>query len=230
MTIFTIASTKGGVGKSTFVLNLATVIQNSGKKVAILDADTQGTVSKWNKVREFIRQDDKQIPSLFVAAARGETLLEIANDKNQQGYIVLIDSPGVDDSNMRAALLRSDYIITTCPPSPVDLWEVETLINILKKLQSIQNRKVPLILVFNKVPPRYEQGSIKEAETFFKTNNIFPDCILNSCICERAAFKHSIKDGKGVIEYSPPDPKAIAEIKNCFRNIELFIENYKKSI
>ena len=67
-------------------------------------------------------------------------------------------------------------------------------------------------------------------ETFFKTNNIFPDCILNSCICERAAFKHSIKDGKGVIEYSPPDPKAIAEIKNCFRNIELFIENYKKSI
>lgn len=230
MAIFTIASTKGGVGKSTFILNLATVIQNSGKKVAILDADAQGTVSKWNKVREFIRQDDKQLPSLFVAAARGEALLEIANDKNQQGYIVLIDSPGVDDSNMRAALLRSDYIITTCPPSPVDLWEVETLINILKKLQSIQNRKIPLILAFNKVPPRYEQGSIKEAETFLKANNIFPDYILNSCICERAAFKHSIKDGKGVIEYSPPDPKAIAEIKSCFRKIELFIENYKKSI
>ena len=228
MTILTIASTKGGVGKSTFVLNLATVIQNSGKKVAILDADSQGTVSKWNKVREYMRQEDKQIPSIFVASARGEALLEIANDKNQQGYIVLIDSPGVDDINMRAALLRSDYIITTCPPSPVDLWEVETLMNILKKLQDIQNRKIPLMLIFNKVPPRYKEGSVREAENFFNTNNIYPDFVLPSCICERAAFKHSIKDGKGVIEYSPQDPKAIAEIKNCYRHIELFIESSKK--
>jgi chromosome partitioning protein len=230
MNIFTIASTKGGVGKSTFILNLATVIQNTGKKVAILDADAQGTVSKWNKVREYIRQDNEQLPSLFVASARGEALLEIAADKKQQGYTVLIDSAGVDDSNMRAALLRSDYVITTCPPSPVDLWEVETLLNILKKLRNIQNRKIPLILVFNKVPPRYQQGAIKEAQTFFDTNNIYPDYILPTCICERAAFKHSIKDGTGVIEYSPQDPKAIAEIKNCFKDIELFISSNKKLI
>ena len=225
MSIFTIASTKGGVGKSTFILNLATVIQNTGKKVAILDADAQGTVSKWNKVRDYIRQTDDQLAPLFVASARGETLLDIANDKNNQGYIVLIDSPGVDDNNMRAALLRSDYVITTCPPSSVDLWEVETLMNILKKLQEIQNRKIPLILVFNKVSPRHEQGAIREAKTFLESNNIYPDHILPSCICERAAFKHSIKDGKGVIEYSPADPKAILEIQNCFKNIKLFIES-----
>ena len=230
MSIFTIASTKGGVGKSTFILNLATVIQNSGKKVAILDADAQGTVSKWNNVREYIRQNDEQLSPLFVASARGETLLEIANDKNSQGYIVLIDSPGVDDSNMRAALLRSDYVITTCPPSSVDLWEVETLMNILKKLQSIQNRKIPLILLFNKVPPRHEHGAIKEAKAFFESNNIYPDHILPSCICERAAFKHSIKDGKGVIEYSPSDPKAILEIQNCFKNINLFLNSRTTNI
>lgn len=227
MYIFTIASTKGGVGKSTFILNLATVIQNSGKKVAILDADAQGTVSKWNKVREYIRQGDKQLPPLFVASARGEALLEIANDKKNQGYIVLIDSPGVDDSNMRSALLRSDFIITTCPTSPVDLWEVETLMNILKKLQNIQNRKIPLILVFNKVPSRHQEGSIREAKDFFESNNIYPDHILPTCICERAAFKHSIKDGTGVIEHSPPDPKAITEIKNCFKEIEILIQSYR---
>ncbi|MDC0865114.1 ParA family protein [Rickettsiaceae bacterium] len=84
MSIFTVASTKGGVGKSTFILNLATVIQNSGKKVAILDADAQGTVSKWNKVREYIRANDSLLPSLFVASARGEALLEIANDKKNK--------------------------------------------------------------------------------------------------------------------------------------------------
>ena len=54
MAIITIASTKGGVGKSTFILNLATVMLNHGKKVAILDADNQNTVSKWHKVREYV--------------------------------------------------------------------------------------------------------------------------------------------------------------------------------
>ena len=149
MNIITIASTKGGVGKSTFVLNLATVLLNQGKKVAVLDADSQGTVSKWSKVRDYMIDSGEKIPKLFVAGVRGEALLEIANDKKQQGYFVLIDSPGVDDTNMRISLLRSDIVITTCPTSAIDLWEIESLINILKKLQTIQNRKIPLVLLIN---------------------------------------------------------------------------------
>lgn len=231
MLIFTIASTKGGVGKSTFILNLATFIQSLGKKVAVLDADTQGTVNKWNKVREYIRNDSNDdIQPLFVASARGEVLLEIANDKKNQGYVVLIDSPGVDDSNMRGALLRSDYVITSCPPSPVDLWEVESLIDILKKLRNIQNRKIPLILFFNKVPPRHSDIVVKEANGFLKTNNINPDYIVPTYICERASLKHSIKDGRGVVEYSPTDQKAINEIKNCYNDIEKYIASTKYNI
>ena len=85
MYIITVASTKGGVGKSTVVLNLATVLLNQGKKVAVLDADSQGTVSKWAKVRDYMIDSGEKIPKLFVAGVRGEALLEIANDKKQQG-------------------------------------------------------------------------------------------------------------------------------------------------
>jgi chromosome partitioning protein len=219
MAIITIASTKGGVGKSTFILNLATVMLHHGKKVAILDADNQNTVSKWHKVREYVINAGERLTEIFVASARGESLLDIANDKSAQGYFVLIDSPGVDDSNMRGALLRSDYVITTCPPSAVDLWEVETLINILKKLQSAQNRRVPLILIFNKVPTRHATLALNEALTFFEQNNITPTYILNASIKDRVAFKNSIKDGKGVIESSPMDPKAVAEIEACYNEI-----------
>ena len=63
---------------------------------------------------------------------RGEALLEIANDKKQQGYFVLIDSPGVDDSNMRSSLLRSDIATTNCHTSAIDLWQIcESSINML---------------------------------------------------------------------------------------------------
>jgi chromosome partitioning protein len=225
MYIITIASTKGGVGKSTFVLNLATVLLNQGKKVAVLDADSQGTITKWSKVRDYMIEGGERINKLFVAGVRGEALLEIANDKKQQGYFVLIDSPGVDDSNMRSALLRSDMVITTCSTSAVDLWEIESLTNILKKLQSIQNRKIPLLLLYNKVPSIHSNLAIEEASTFFDQNNINPDYILKSVIKERVAFKHSIKSGRGVIECSPQDDKAIKEIENCTNEILAIIKN-----
>lgn len=219
MYIITVASTKGGVGKSTFVLNLATVLLNQGKKVAVLDADSQGTVSKWAKVRDYMIDSGEKIPKLFVAGVRGEALLEIANDKKQQGYFVLIDSPGVDDSNMRSSLLRSDIVVSTCPTSAIDLWEIESLINILKKLQTIQNRKIPLVLLFNKVPSIHSNLAVKEALDFFDQNNINPDYILKSIIKERVAFKHSIKSGRGVIECSPQDDKAINEIEEAANEI-----------
>lgn len=226
MYIITIASTKGGVGKSTFVLNLATVLLNQGNKVAVLDADSQGTVSKWSKVRDYMIDSGENISKLFVAGVRGEALLEIANDKKQQGYFVLIDSPGVDDSNMRSSLLRSDIVITTCPTSAIDLWEIESLIAILKKLQTVQSRKIPLILLFNKVPSIHSNLAIKESTDFFVQNNIIPDYILKSTIKERVAFKHSIKSGRGVIECSPRDEKAVNEIEECAKEIVAIIRQH----
>lgn len=227
MKIITIASTKGGVGKSTFVLNLATTLLKLGHKVAALDADMQGTLSKWSKVRSYSLEEGPKMIPLFVAGVHGEALLEIANDKKKQGYFVLIDSPGVDDANMRNALLRSDIVITISPPSAVDLWEVESLINILKRLKSIQSRPIPLFLVFNKVPARHTQSSINEAMSFFDQNNICPDFILRSVIKDRAVFKHSIKFGKGVVELFPQDEKATTEMVNCCNEIiEIINKNY----
>ena len=117
MCIITVSSTKGGVGKSTLSFNIATFLLSQGKKIAILDADTQGTLSKCSKVREYMIDQGVDLKSLFVAGVSSEALFEIANDKKQQGYIVLIDSPGADDINMRSALLRSDIILTPCSTS-----------------------------------------------------------------------------------------------------------------
>lgn len=215
MVLLTIASTKGGVGKSTFTINLATELMRLGHKVAVLDADPQNTISKWNKVREYMISQGENLQPLFVASAQGESLIEIALMKREQGYITLIDSPGVNDSSMRAALLRSDYVITPAPPSPVDLWEVETLIQVVKKLSDIQRRRIPIMLLFNKVPTGHNIKNVEESIKYIEEGNVLIDYIIKTEIKTRQAYQHSIKEGRGVVEYSPSDIKACDEIKRC---------------
>ena len=45
--VIVVGNLKGGSGKSTLVINLASALAEVGRRVAILDCDPQGTASAW---------------------------------------------------------------------------------------------------------------------------------------------------------------------------------------
>ena len=52
MNVITLASRKGGAGKSTLTAQLAAQAHASGKRVTIIDADPQGSLSLWHSLRK----------------------------------------------------------------------------------------------------------------------------------------------------------------------------------
>ena len=71
MIIFTIASTKGGVGKTTLTANLGALLADMGLRVLLIDADVQPSLSKY-----FPLSPPQPVAGLTDVIVRGEVVAE----------------------------------------------------------------------------------------------------------------------------------------------------------
>ena len=90
--IFTISQQKGGAGKTTIAAHLAVAwAQQSGKSVAVLDVDPQGSLGEWLEVREQRLGQDKT--GLCFRTASGWGARREAETLAKDHDVVVIDTP-----------------------------------------------------------------------------------------------------------------------------------------
>lgn len=114
MPIITITNLKGGTGKTTTAMALATAATRVGKTAKVLDADPQGSASLWAMTAA---QLGERVP-FEVAPANRVTIKTLRNSDD----MVFIDCPPsgtvVDD-----ALVAADYVIVPTTPSSMDMQQ-----------------------------------------------------------------------------------------------------------
>lgn len=127
--IITIANQKGGVGKTTTAINLATALAAIGERVLIVDLDPQGNASTGLGIE---RRDRKL--SSYDLLAGGHTILETVQETAVPNLFIVpstMDLLGVEMEiaqqpdrvfKLRRALnspeaLAFSYILVDCPPS-----------------------------------------------------------------------------------------------------------------
>jgi len=124
-----VANQKGGVGKTTTALNVATSVALAGQRVLLVDVDPQGNLTsgvglkgeraQGGTVYEALLTDGD--PASFVLPTRVERLFLIPADRNLTGAeIELVSVPERERRLARvldALRSRYDYIFIDCPPS-----------------------------------------------------------------------------------------------------------------
>jgi chromosome partitioning protein len=118
MDILTIASQKGGAGKTTLAAHLAVEAEHTGAgPVALVDADLQGSLSSW--------WNERTAETPAFAAVEIDRLAAHMTGLRRQGInVVIIDTPPALIDTIKAAIAVADLVLIPARPSPHDLRAV----------------------------------------------------------------------------------------------------------
>src|SRR5215470_4212168 len=118
---------KGGVGKTTLALHVAGAWAAQGKRIVVVDTDSQGSALDWSEQRT-----KEGPPRLFdVLELVHAEAPEIARDAHH----VVIDGSSHSAALMRSAMLAADLALVPAQPSPFDGWAAGETLRLLQEAQ-----------------------------------------------------------------------------------------------
>ena len=145
MPVLTIASSKGGPGKTTVAMLLAGALAAEGGAVLILDADPTQALSRWAK-------NTYEGPPIETVAEVDETqLAHIINERAETAPLVIVDTAGFGNRAATVAMTSSDAIIVPSLAGEADVTEAEKTIRLAGGLARAARRDIPARVLLNRV-------------------------------------------------------------------------------
>lgn len=148
--IVTVLNQKGGAGKSTLSMQLSGTFARRGFKCLVVDADPQGTSTRWAASAA----DESPFPASVVGLSAAESKVHREVKKFIDDYeLIIIDCPPAADSPVpQSALLVSDLALVPVIPSPPDMW---ASVGIKKVIEAVGDLNEALVarLVINQSQP-----------------------------------------------------------------------------
>ena len=194
-----IVSQKGGSGKTTLAVNIATRAAQAGHQSCVVDTDPQASAAAWSDWRgDFL--------PVVVTSPPARLVRTIDSARKQGMDFVVIDTPPHADAAAREAIKAADIVLIPTRLRAFDLAALEPIVDL------VAMAKTPAFMVFNAVPAGAKVLTA-EAERFAKGLGL---SICPIMLGERADFHRSSAKGETAAE-ADPQGKAAREVDKLWK-------------
>jgi len=154
--IITLASSKGGVGKSTITGCLAGAWSAAGDTVHIVDLDNNRTVSRW--FGDTARRPDGITVSAPDPTELTEHLADLAATTNPD--LILIDVAGTYERALTVAVARAHLTLIPASPTEADIFEAHRVACHITSVFKAFGRDPLYRVLLNRVPTLSSSGQL----------------------------------------------------------------------
>jgi chromosome partitioning protein len=197
---------KGGTAKSTTSTLLAGAFGELGLNVLLVDADGQGSATKW--VARAPEGADFPAKTAGLAKAGMALHREIAKYADGHDLIVVDTPPAVDSLASETAMMAADLLLVPVDLSTLATEQVEGVVRMLNRVKE-SNTKLQARILPSKVPTRkLGEGERRELKALEDSGLL----LMTSWLRERGAFRNAAFQGVTIARTKPKDRKAVAEL------------------
>ena len=227
--VIAILNQKGGVGKTTTVINVASYLAQSGKRVVIVDADPQGNATsgigidknamKLTLYDGLLRK--KNISDILTLTAHKNITILPAN-ANLAGAEVELASMHGREFALKELLhgVLADYIIIDCPPSlglltinalcaadkvliPVqtEYYALEGISQLLQIVQKVQKSANPKLSILGVLLTMFDQRTSLSKQVQDELTTHFGDLLFKTVIPRNVRLAEAPSHGIPISQY-----------------------------
>jgi chromosome partitioning protein len=204
------ASPKGGAGKSTSAVVLATELARRGAGVTILDADPNRPVSHWAR-----RSGCPE--SLNVLADISEsTVIDTIEEAARTSAFVIVDLEGTASMTVAYAISRADLVVIPTQGSQLDAAEAAKAVKLIRQQEKAFARQIPYAVLFTRTSTAIRPRTLQHIREEFSTNQV---PAFETQMHEREAFRAIFSFG-GTLESL--DPTQVSNLQAALANARAF--------
>lgn len=180
MPVIAFANPKGGAGKTTTALLLATELAAKGAEITVVDADPERWISQW------ARLPGKPDNVIIISDVTEDTVVDIIEVAAQKSQFVIVDLEGTASLMVSNAIGMADLVVIPIQGSSMDAKGGAKTIRLIRNQEKMSRRKIAHAVALTRTGAAVTSRALRNVTEQLQAGGID---IFATPIVERAAFR-----------------------------------------